>query len=224
MAEETIYCPSCNKKLRVPEEMLGQPVQCPLCRIAFVAPVRGPSATAEPPSVLPVAPRPRPAEYPPPVPERLAPESSPEEEAERERAVAVVRGPATALLLLGLMGWLANAYSGLTVRSEGIEGIMRQHEKQREMMPGLFAGQEGNISPELLYYGTLTLGFLFLLLCTGIIVGATAMLRLRLYWLAILGSLLAMANISNCCCLIGVPVGLWSLSVLMRPEVRRAFE
>jgi hypothetical protein len=41
MPDHTIFCPSCNRKLRVPEQEMGQLVQCPLCRAIFTAPPRG---------------------------------------------------------------------------------------------------------------------------------------------------------------------------------------
>jgi hypothetical protein len=34
---ETVACPSCQRKLQVPEPFLGQKVQCPECRHMFVA-------------------------------------------------------------------------------------------------------------------------------------------------------------------------------------------
>jgi hypothetical protein len=66
-----INCPSCNGAVRVPEDLLGQRVQCPRCQATFVAeadddpPVApGPPATAGGgPDVAPRRPRrPRPAD------------------------------------------------------------------------------------------------------------------------------------------------------------------
>jgi hypothetical protein len=56
-----------------------------------------------------------------------------------------------------------------------------------------------------------------------IVLGGIAMLTRRLYSVAVLASVLAMINIDGCCCLLGLPVGIWSLLVLMRPEVSAAF-
>lgn len=47
---EVISCPQCQKKLRVPEELLGQEVRCPTCNQTFTAEVR--------PPVTPPAPEP----------------------------------------------------------------------------------------------------------------------------------------------------------------------
>jgi len=48
------------------------------------------------------------------------------------------------------------------------------------------------------------------------------MLRLRSYWLSVAGSFAVMPA-ASVCCLAGFPVGIWSLTVLLRPEVASAF-
>lgn len=35
-----VDCPSCSRKLRVPDELLGKQVQCPVCSITFTSPVQ----------------------------------------------------------------------------------------------------------------------------------------------------------------------------------------
>jgi predicted Zn finger-like uncharacterized protein len=47
MAAELISCPHCQKKLRVPENLLGQPVKCPTCSQVFTADPK--AASGEPP-------------------------------------------------------------------------------------------------------------------------------------------------------------------------------
>jgi hypothetical protein len=63
----------------------------------------------------------------------------------------------------------------------------------------------------------------FAALCLVIIVIAMLMMRLRSYPLAIIGSLLPMINLGSSCCCLGLPVGIWTLVVLLRPAVRDAF-
>lgn len=66
---ESIQCPSCNRKLRLPAELLGRRVKCPSCGTGFLA-----AATEDPPpESVPVAPPP-----PPPVaPSQPVPPSAP---------------------------------------------------------------------------------------------------------------------------------------------------
>jgi hypothetical protein len=54
--QEIINCPSCQRKLQVPEALLGQDVQCPTCGATFTATLGGQTsapAAAEPPAVGP---------------------------------------------------------------------------------------------------------------------------------------------------------------------------
>jgi hypothetical protein len=57
---EIISCPSCQRKLQVPESLLGQDVQCPTCGATFVGAVGGaPPATRREPSPPPQEPGPQ---------------------------------------------------------------------------------------------------------------------------------------------------------------------
>jgi len=51
----TIDCPSCNRKLRVPDELVGRPVRCPTCGTTFTAMIGVPEAEeiASAPAPLP---------------------------------------------------------------------------------------------------------------------------------------------------------------------------
>ncbi|MFY0524990.1 hypothetical protein ACN28I_18160 [Archangium gephyra] len=54
--------------------------------------------------------------------------------------------------------------------------------------------------------------------------GGLQMTKLRMYGLAIAASIVAtIPCFSCCCCVIGLPVGIWALVVLSRQEVRNAF-
>jgi hypothetical protein len=73
---EIINCPSCQRKLQVPETLLGQDVQCPTCGATFVAalgrqhlPPPAPEYPPQSPHYYP-PPSPQPAPYPPPAPPR----------------------------------------------------------------------------------------------------------------------------------------------------------
>lgn len=64
---------------------------------------------------------------------------------------------------------------------------------------------------------------LFALLNVAILFGGVQMARRRMRPLAITASVLAMVNVGTCCCVIGLPVGVWSLVILFLPEVAAAF-
>jgi len=46
--QEIIHCPSCQRKLQVPESLVGQDVQCPTCSATFTASMGGPAPVAPP--------------------------------------------------------------------------------------------------------------------------------------------------------------------------------
>jgi hypothetical protein len=56
-----------------------------------------------------------------------------------------------------------------------------------------------------------------------IIYGAMKMKRLENYGLAMAVAVIAMLPCISPCCLIGLPVGIWALNVLVKPEVKSAF-
>ena len=56
------------------------------------------------------------------------------------------------------------------------------------------------------------------------IAGGFSMLSLRHYPLAIAAMVLTMMPGTSPCCLLGLPLGIWGLVVLFRPEVRAAFQ
>ena len=56
-----------------------------------------------------------------------------------------------------------------------------------------------------------------------ILLGAIQMSRLRSYGLAMTASILAIIPCVWSCFIVGIPLGIWALVVLRRPEVRAAF-
>ena len=56
-----------------------------------------------------------------------------------------------------------------------------------------------------------------------VILGTIGMLRLKSYPLAIAASIVAILNLSSCCCVPSLPFAIWCLVVLSNEEVRRGF-
>lgn len=62
------------------------------------------------------------------------------------------------------------------------------------------------------------------LVVAGVIVfGAMQMQQLKSYPLAMAASILSMIPFLSPCCCVGIPVGIWALVVLLKPEVKSAF-
>lgn len=75
------------------------------------------------------------------------------------------------------------------------------------------------------YEGAIGIGssFIGILVAAFIIYAAIKMKDLTQWGLAVVASILAMIPCISPCCIIGLPIGIWSLVVLMRPEVKAAF-
>ena len=57
-----------------------------------------------------------------------------------------------------------------------------------------------------------------------IIKGALQMMKAKQYNTARGAAILALVPLSSCCFVIGMPVGLWALSVLSKPEIKETFK
>lgn len=64
----------------------------------------------------------------------------------------------------------------------------------------------------------------FLILNIVILIGAIQMVRFKMWGYSLTASILAMINIGTCCCILGLPVGIWSIIVLLQPQVKNEFK
>jgi hypothetical protein len=119
--------------------------------------------------------------------------------------------PATLLMVFAGIGIVLQIV-GLLLRILGI-GIGAM---SREVGPGgvaeLMSGAIGIVA-----------GILGILIGGFIIYAAMQMKELRGYPLAMAASIVSMVPCLSPCCCIGLPIGIWCLVVLLRPEVKAAF-
>ena len=64
---------------------------------------------------------------------------------------------------------------------------------------------------------------LFVVVNIVIILGALKMKNLESKGLAMTAAILSMINIGNCCCLLGLPFGIWALVAMNKPAAKAAF-
>lgn len=240
-------CPVCRKLLRVPEVAAGRQAQCPVCAhlitipSAFPQPERsempegasgGPSwgieGTPEGGSG---------AGFSGPVPPGggegtgWAPSESglgapvqagyPSDFA-RSRdwlyAQTRVSGPATWLIVLSILGIVALVLNLLLlIAGISLVGMVMQDQ------PG---GPRDDEVSDFLFRGVFNLitNLLSLAVQIFILVAALKMKELRNYGLAMTAAILCLVPCTSpCCCLIGIPIGIWMLTVLNDPRVKNAF-
>jgi len=122
--------------------------------------------------------------------------------------------PAMGLIAVGLVNALLGVLSILQMlvaltRGEPASRVFESDERRMGYMIGFF------VWPLLMFLGTL--------ISPLIIYGATRMYAAKSYAMARLAAILALIPVTSCCFVLGIPVGIWSLRVLRRPEVKAAF-
>jgi hypothetical protein len=122
----------------------------------------------------------------------------------------MVQGPATGLLITAVIGFLA-AIAAI-IWTVGFAGA--------------FAAQQGQLP-----WGNLIMSSSWTFVSSGvgiamsvlIFVAALKMKKLENHGLAMTASIIAMLPCVSPCCLVGLPIGIWALVVLSKPEVKSAF-
>ena len=76
-----------------------------------------------------------------------------------------------------------------------------------------------------MFSGTLGIVFGVIGVIIGAVVflGASKMKNLQSYGFALAAAILAMIPCISPCCLLGLPIGIWAIVVLVKPEVKAAF-
>src|SRR5262249_9746071 len=135
------------------------------------------------------------------------------------QAREMVSGPATGLLVTGILGIVTQVCglagnvmiaSGALPAGPQFQGGAQQ--QQQQQMMNMSSGVIG-----------IVMGFVGLVLSVVIIMGAQRMKRLESYGFVMTSAILAAIPCISPCCLVGLPVGIWALVVLNKPEVNSAF-
>jgi hypothetical protein len=183
-------------------------VRCPACQATFVAQV-----TPEPADVY-VEPQEQFAGASPgPMQDIDDRYEAPRRRRRTDLAQSLLMGPGIALLVLGILGLLSGLYGGATNALQAIKG--------RPGPPNILFPRAGAIPNAAVIQVVLSiLGGLLYGGC--LIAGSICMLQRRVYALAMTATIVAMLP-CNCCCVFGLPFGIWGLVILSKPEVRDAF-
>ncbi len=229
-------CPSCQRKLRVPDNLIGRKVKCPGCGRTLTAaqaedvPTVSRVDEEEDPPVarrrevpLPeeeevVARRRRPA--PPPEEDDEPPPEEADEEEPRPRrqrrrrrsedaARSAVAAPAIALIVVSSLAIVLHILTGISYAAN--LGLMPKFFQQDQAArdPAFVAGELCGVG---------------ILLCFNVITltAAIKMKQLSNYHYARTGAFIALLPCLPAC-LLSLPFGIWALVVLSRYEVKEAF-
>ncbi len=130
--------------------------------------------------------------------------------AQQERAPGSLLAPAMALICVAGIGLLLSVYNfAMSFGDAQIDPAAP------EMVRKIQAGAVGPVATAM--QGGFAMLNLFIIVC------GVQMMKLQSWGMAVAGSVLAMLNIGSCCCALGIPVGIWSLAVLMSPDIIAIF-
>lgn len=125
----------------------------------------------------------------------------------------LVSGPAIGLIVTAALGFVATVI-GVVWNIVGAGMGMNQPGMDPEMQKfvTMFSGTMGVVS-----------GILGFLVSALILFGALKMKKFQSYGWAMTASILAVIPCVSPCCLVGIPIGIWALVVLSKPEVKAQF-
>ena len=140
-----------------------------------------------------------------------APPAMPSFPAPASAAAALVAGPAIGLIVTAILGALVQMVSLIRLL------LVHNSMPVNSQMPGqawvaMLSGPIGVV-----------MSIIAILMSVVILLGALKMKKLESYGLAMTASILAMIPCLSPCCVIGLPIGIWALMVLSKPEVKSAF-
>lgn len=131
--------------------------------------------------------------------------------AQRAEALRQVSGPSVGLLVTGILG----AIGGVAGFVAGLLNVGWSSRWWREAPQWYEDFWEGSVSMGTSFVGILVAAF--------VIYASLKMKELDQWGICVAASILAMVPCISPCCIVGLPVGIWSLVVLTRPEVKAAF-
>lgn len=220
---ELVSCPQCDRRLRVPDSLLNRTVKCPGCGQAFTAtaaaarPIVEDAVIDEPPrraeSEAFTDRRPGEGDEEERRPRRRQPDSDLDDDDHDDRprrrrrrrsaaAESMVMGPAIALLVIGGLGLVAGILN-VFISFVGI-GV------------GAAQNDAGAIA------GRLVGALLSLIWGVVVTMSGYKLKSLQSYGSVMTGVIFAMLP-CNPVCIIGLPIGIWSLVVMNNQDVKNAF-
>ena len=147
---------------------------------------------------------------PPPPPQYIPPAGPAPEQS--------VGGPAIGLVVTGVFGILGSV-GGLLLEMLGLAGSYEELYNIPEI-PAEVAQMLENLGS-----GATYLSYVFaIIVSVVIIIGGVKMKSLQSHGLAMTAAILALIPCVSPCCCIGIPVGIWALVVMMKPEVKQSFQ
>jgi len=129
-------------------------------------------------------------------------------------ALQMVQGPAIGLIVTAALGFVGCAL-GIVLNLLGVTmgALQGQQSEELPQWVNMMSGGLGIVQ-----------SILGIVLSVVILMGALKMKKLESYTFAIIATIIAMVPCISPCCIVGLPIGIWALVVLNKPEVKGAFD
>ena len=137
-------------------------------------------------------------------------------------AKKLVQGPGIALIVSGAIGLLASLANlaqvlfGAAAQREQIRQAFAEMPPEFQQMADFFEMMLGPLGIAMAAIGVLLGAFT--------IFSGVQMQRLRNFWMPLTASIFGILSCFSGCCCVSLPIGIWALVVLMKPEVKSAFK
>ena len=139
-----------------------------------------------------------------------APPAMPSFPAPASAAAALVAGPAIGLIVTAILSVLL-LIASLIFKLAGAS-FLASNQMPNEAWTRVLYGPIGMVS-----------NIIGIVMSCVVLLGAIKMKKLENYGLAMAASIIAMIPCNFPCCFIGLPIGIWAVVVLSKPEVKSAF-
>ena len=124
-----------------------------------------------------------------------------------------VNAPAIGLMVTAIIGMLFQLVNILLqILGVGMGALGGGQVERADQMMSMLSGGLG-----------IVFGLIGLAIGAVILFGAMKMRKLESYGLSMAAAILAMIPCLSPCCILGLPLGIWALIVLMKPEVKQSF-
>lgn len=136
----------------------------------------------------------------------------------RESALSAIKIPAIALIVIASLGIAYYLFNTIMILT-GVNSFQPQMPadmppEARQLMEAFSKGAHGPLA--------IFASLVIMALNGFVLFGSIKMLKLQNYGIAVAAAIIAMLP-CQCCCLIGLPFGIWALVVLNKPEVKANF-
>ena len=133
-------------------------------------------------------------------------------ESNRSTALSRVQGPAIGLITIAILGFINCAVGFVLIGTGTALNFGGLGDSESARLGQLVSGSMGIVS-----------NIVTLILSVVVLMGGLKMKKLEGHTLCITASTAAMIPCFSPCCLIGIPLGIWALTTLNKPEVKSQF-